>query len=118
MIPYDDLQSTPPPPKNKTISTVCSIGQGRLTLHYKRYHFTQKLKNHIPELDVFGHGVNPMNDKAEVLDPYRYHIAIENHIFPHHLTEKLPDAFLGYTLPFYHGCQNASDYFPPEFLCP
>jgi hypothetical protein len=69
-------------------------------------------------LNVFGHGVNPMHDKAEGLDPYRYHIAIENHIFPHHLTEKLPDAFLGYTLPFYHGCPNASDYFPPESFIP
>ncbi len=118
MITYDDLQSTPPPLKSKTISTVCSTRQGRLTLHYKRYHFTQKLKNHILELNVFGHGVNPMHDKAEVLDPYRYHIAIENHIFPHHLTEKLPDAFLGYTLPFYHGCPNASDYFPPESFIP
>jgi len=41
-----------------------------------------------------------MNDKAAALDPYQYHIAIENHVFTHHMTEKLPDAFLGYTLPF------------------
>jgi len=118
MITYDDLQNTSPPTKSKTISTVCSIRQGRLTLHYNRYHFTEKLKPHIPELDVFGHGVNPMNDKAEALDPYQYHIAIENHVFPHHLTEKLPDAFLGYTLPFYHGCPNAADYFPAESFIP
>jgi hypothetical protein len=118
LITYDDMLSTPPPAKSKTISTVCSIRQGRLTLHYKRYNFTEKLKAHIPELDVFGHGVNPLNDKAEALDKYQYHIAIENHVFLHHLTEKLPDAFLGYTLPFYHGCPNASDYFPPESYIP
>jgi hypothetical protein len=114
MITYDDLQNTLPPIKSKVIATVCSSRQGRLTGHYKRFHFTEKLKARIPGLDIFGHGVNPINDKAEALDPYQYHIAIENHVFPHHLTEKLPDAFLGYTLPFYHGCPNAADYFPPE----
>lgn len=118
MFTYDDLQNTDPPEKTRTISTVCSIRQGRLTLHYKRYHFTEKLKAHIPELEVFGHGVNPLNDKAEALDSYQYHIAIENHVYHHHLTEKLPDAFLGYTLPFYHGCPNAADYFPPESFIP
>ena len=34
------------------------------------------------------------------------------------MTEKLPDAFLGYTLPFYHGCPNAADYFPKESFVP
>lgn len=118
VLTYDDLQKMPPPEKTKTISTVCSIRQGRLTLHYKRFKFTKRLKGLIPELDVYGHGVNPMSDKAEALDPYQYHITVENHVYPHHLTEKLPDAFLGYTLPFYHGCPNAEDYFPPESFIP
>jgi len=46
------------------------------------------------------------------------HIAVENHVYDHHLTEKLPDAFLGYTLPFYHGAPNAADYFPKESFIP
>jgi len=71
-----------------------------LTLHYKRFYYTQNLQEYLPELDIFGHCVNPMNDKAAALDPYQYHIAIENHVFTHHMTEKLPDAFFGYTLPF------------------
>jgi len=37
---------------------------------------------------------------------------------PHHLTKKLPDAFLGYTVPFYHECPNAADYFPRESFIP
>jgi len=114
MLTYDDIQKISPPEKTKTISTVCSIRQGKLTLHYKRFHFTERLKEQIPELDIYGHGVNPMSDKAEALDPYQYHIIVENHVLPHHMTEKLPDAFLGYTLPFYHGCPNAADYFPRE----
>jgi len=87
-------------------------------MHYKRYLFTNKLKAHIPELDIFGHGVNTMNDKAEALNSYQYHVTVENHVFQHHMTEKLPDAFLGYTLPFYHGCPNAIDYFPRKSFIP
>lgn len=34
------------------------------------------------------------------------------------MTEKLPDTFLGYTLPFYHGCPNAADYFPADSFIP
>ena len=118
MLTYDEITAAPPPEKTRKISTVCSSRMGKLTLHYKRVQFTDRLKAEIPLLDVFGHGVNPMSDKAEVLDPYEYHIAIENHVYPHHLTEKLPDAFLGYTLPFYHGCPNAADYFPKESFVP
>ena len=59
-----------------------------------------------------------MADKAESLDPYRYHVAIENFIGLHHWTEKLSDPFLGVTLPFYCGCPNAADYFPEESFIP
>ena len=118
LLTYDEISQIPPISKTKIISTVCSSRQGRLTMHYKRFQFTNKLKALIPELDIFGHGVKTMNDKAEALDSYQYHVAIENHVYPHHLTEKLPDAFLGYTLPFYHGCPNATDYFPKESFIP
>ncbi len=113
-IGYDQLVATPPPSKTKSISTVCSERTGNVTLHSTRVDFTWRLKGELPELDIYGHGVNPMDDKAEALDQYRYHIAVENHVYQHHLTEKLPDAFLGYTMPFYHGAPNACDYFPKE----
>ncbi len=115
---YDVIKAMKPPEKTRLLSTVCSSRKGRLTLHSKRYDFTELLQQRIPELDRFGHGVNPMSDKAEVLDPYKYHLTVENHVYPHHITEKLPDAFLGYTLPFYHGCNNAKDYFPVESFIP
>ena len=115
---YDIMKAMPPPVKIKIISTVCSERQGRLTLHYKRFAFTQRLKADLLELDVFGHGVRPMSDKAVAVDPYCYHIAIENHVFPHHLTEKMADSFLGYAVPFYHGAPNAADYFQSESFIP
>ncbi|MBW6504807.1 glycosyltransferase [bacterium] len=115
---YDQMVAEPPLDKRKTISTVCSAKRQRHTLHDKRYRFTQALKARIPEMDIYGHGVREMDDKAEALDDYRYHVAIENHIGIHHWTEKLSDVFLGSALPFYCGCPNAVDYFPEESFIP
>jgi hypothetical protein len=117
-ITWDRLAATLPPQKSKSLSTVCSQRRGNVTLHSARVDFTNALKKDISELDIFGHGVLPMNDKAEALDSYRFHIVIENHVYQHHLTEKMPDAFLGYALPFYHGAPNASAYFPKESFIP
>lgn len=115
---YDDLKENGIPDKYRLFSTVCSSKRQRHTLHNSRYDFTRRLHRDIPELEIFGHGVRPMADKAEALDPYKYHLAIENHIAPHHLTEKLTDSFLGGALPFYAGCPNAADYFPAESFIP
>lgn len=111
---YDEMVAHPPVDKTLDLATVCSSKQQRHTLHHTRYVFVQELKALLPEMDIFGHGVRFISDKAEALDPYRYHLAIENHVSEHHWTEKLSDAFLGLTLPFYYGCPNAADYFPPE----
>lgn len=117
-IDYDRMVATPPPIKERLISTVCSSKQQKHTLHNLRYAFTVRLKQALPEMNHYGHGVKPMDDKAEALDPYRYHLAIENHIGLHHWTEKLADPFLAYCLPFYGGCPNAADYFPEESFIP
>lgn len=115
---WDQVAAHPPTAKTELISTVCSSKQQRHTLHHARFAFTRKLKAAIPELEVFGRGVRPMKVKNEALDAFRYHIAIENHVAPHHITEKLPDVFLGHALPFYHGAPNAGDYYPPESFIP
>ncbi|SON56998.1 Glycosyltransferase family 10 (fucosyltransferase) [Hartmannibacter diazotrophicus] len=118
LIDKDTLAAMPVPEKTLTVSTVCSSKAQAHTLHARRLIFTQELKKLLPELEVFGHGVRPMDDKAEALDDYRYHVAVENHRSLHHWTEKLADAFLGFTLPFYFGAPNADDYFPPESFIP
>lgn len=113
---YDYLCSHWPEEKQYDLSTVCSEKRQRHTLHNDRYRFTQRLKSDFPTMDVFGHGVRYIEDKSEALDPYRYHLAIENHIAPHHWTEKLSDCFLGMSLPFYYGCPNVFEYFPEKSL--
>lgn len=111
---YDRMVANPPLLKTRGIATVCSQKQMGHTLHKKRFDFVDGLRKILPELDVYGHGMQWIDDKAEALDSYRYHIAIENFAGPHHWTEKLADAFLGVTLPFYYGCTNLEEYFPAE----
>jgi len=87
----------------------------RHTLHHHRAGFMRWLVEHMPELDTFGRQTaRPLDDKAECLRDYRYHVAIENFVGAHHWTEKLADPFLGLSLPFYYGCPNAEAYFPAE----
>ncbi len=115
---YDQIAQNPPEHKPALISTVCSSKRQTHTLHQHRYRFTQQLKQALPELEIFGHGVRYIERKNEALDSFRYHVAIENHVCPHHWTEKLADSFLGMCLPFYHGAPNAADYFPAESYIP
>lgn len=114
ILTVDDMVAAPPLAKSRDVSIVCSSKAQGHTLHRQRLAFTLDLVNRMPEIDHFGHGVRAMDDKAEALDAYRYHVAIENHLAPHHWTEKLADAFLGCTLPFYCGAPDAARYFPPE----
>ncbi len=111
---YDTIVRHVPLDKTLDLSTVCSSKRQGHTLHRQRYDFTQRLKLRLPFMDIYGHGVRPLKDKADALDPYRYHVAIENYLGPHHWTEKLADAFLGACLPIYYGCPNAEEYFPEE----
>lgn len=111
---YNTLVEHVPLAKTLDLSTVCSSKRQGNTLHRARYDFTQALKRELPFMDIYGHGVRPLADKADALDPYRYHLAIENFLGPHHWTEKLADPFIGACMPIYYGCPNAEDYFPPE----
>lgn len=115
---YDQITRTSLPKKHRLFSTLCSSKQQAHTMHARRYDFTQRLKAELPELDVYGHGVRYVKHKYEALDPYRFHLIIENHIAPDVWTEKLADAFLGLTLPIYCGCPNVFDYFPKGSLIP
>jgi len=111
---YDQIAQGIPQEKTLVISTVTSSKCQSHTLHKKRNFFIEELQKKLPQLDRFGRGIREINDKAEALDPYQYHIAIENHRCDHWWTEKLSDAFLGLTLPFYYGAPNAMEYFPSD----
>ncbi|MGA0899774.1 MAG: glycosyltransferase family 10 domain-containing protein [Luteolibacter sp.] len=102
------------PSKSKTLSTVCSSKQQKYTIHNDRYQFSQWLRREIPEMDMYGHGSNYVEQKYDALDPYKFHLAIENYRGLHHWTEKLADPYLSGCFPIYYGCANVGDYFPQD----
>ncbi len=114
VVTYDELKAAKVPEKPRLISTVCSSKKQKKSLHNTRYQFTEALKPSLPDFAHYGHGIEVIADKADALDPFKYHIAIENHACKHHWTEKLSDPFLGFCLPFYFGCPNLDDYFPQD----
>ncbi len=111
---YDAIAKHVPLHKTGEFSAMCSAKRQSNTLHRRRYDFVMELKQRLPGMELFGRGVRPLDDKADALDPYKYHLAIENFFGPHHWTEKLADPFLGACMPIYYGCPNAEMYFPPE----
>lgn len=105
-------------PKTRLLSTICSDKQQTHTMHKKRYDLTRFLSDHLPEMDWFGHGIKDIPNKTIAMDDYKYHLCIENHLEPHHWTEKLADAFLAMTLPFYAGDPLVTECFPLESFIP
>ena len=91
------------PVKSRRISVVASAKDWR-PLYRERRRFVEKLKQALgAELDEFGHGVRPVDDKAEAIAPYRYHVVLENNKVDRFWTEKLADAYLGEAFPIYSG---------------
>ena len=115
---HPEAVSTVIPPKAKFISAVCSSKQMKHTRHFARFRLISELAKAIPELEWYGHGVRSFGKKHEVMDPYKYHVVVENHIAPHHWTEKLSDAFLCECLPFYAGAPDLAEDFPAESFIP
>ena len=114
-----DLAKGPDPSeKQQAISMMFSPKAMRLTQHAKRFRFMKKMIELVPGLVVLGKGMQPIDDKRQALDRFKYHITLENHISPHHITEKLPDSFLGRCLTFYAGAPNAGEYFPERSFIP
>lgn len=82
-IPFSHMVAHPPLTKTHDLSMVFSPKRMRHTLHHRRFNFMRKLMQLLPDMHVYGRGARPLDDKAEALDVYRYHIAIENYIGPH-----------------------------------
>ena len=113
---YDELSTMVVPEKTKLLSIVFS-DKSMTKGHVKRKIFVEKLKQHFGEsLDVFGVGFNEIEDKWDAIAPYKYYLAIENCSVRDYWTEKLSDAYLGFTFPFYYGCSNIEDYFHDDSM--
>ena len=111
---HTELVGTSEMHKSDAISTVCSSKSQRHTLHAERLQFTEWLCQQLPDLKRYGHGFQLLKNKYTALDPFCFHLAIENFIGAHHWTEKFSDPILSHCVPIYYGCPNMDDYFPTE----
>lgn len=110
------LQQMDVPLKEKAISMMCS-NKTMMPGHVMRYKFFQMLQKEYRELiDFFGSGIMLVDDKADILLPYMFHICIENSQDEHYWTEKIADPILGFSVPIYCGCPNIGDYFPKDAI--
>jgi hypothetical protein len=110
---YDTLKRMPDIKKDRLISVIA--GNRGVANHAQRLEFAYKLKKHFGnELDIFGRGVNEIADKWDAIARYKYHVTIENSVHSYYWSEKIGDAFLGFSYPIYYGCPNLADYFPVD----
>ncbi|MBC6443974.1 MAG: hypothetical protein GDA50_00870 [Alphaproteobacteria bacterium GM202ARS2] len=101
------------PHKTKTLSVIFSK-KSHSPMQVKRTQFIQALKQELGnQLDIFGRN-NTYIPKEKGIDPYRYHLVIENGTGPHFWSEKLADCYLGEAYAIHAGCSNLHDYFPRE----
>jgi hypothetical protein len=108
---YDELISIGRIYKDKEISVISSSKDGSIG-HRQRLEFISILKKYFGEsMDIFGRGINEIEDKWDALERYKYHIALENSEVDDYWTEKLSDAFLAGCYPIYWGCPNINKYF-------
>lgn len=115
---FDDLEKMPIPFKNKNISFITS-SRTFLPGHHARLRFCEELQKRFADyIDFYGKGFCPVNDKAEAIIPYHFSICIENSNIDNYWTEKIADAFLGYSIPIYYGCKNIHSYFSEKSFIP
>jgi len=83
----------------------------------------QRIAREVKGYDGFGPACGrPIVRREETLDPYYFHISVENSSYDWWLTEKLWDCFARKTVPVYHGCPDLSKLaefgFAPEGVIP
>lgn len=111
---YAALASMPVPEKTRPMSMICS-SKTMLPGHVLRVNLYKTLAARFAgKIDFFGDGINRVDDKATGIDPYKFHICIENSSVDNYWTEKISDSLLGYAVPIYYGAANIYEYFPKE----
>jgi hypothetical protein len=115
---FDDLVALPRPSKTKQLSVICS-GKNVTPDHRQRQAFVRYLSAELGnEIDVFGRDSRPVDDKADAIWNYKYHIVLENDHSAYYMTEKLTDAYLGWSYPLYAGGPEACLRFPSGSFTP
>ena len=95
------------------ISVIIS-DKDRLDGHRTRREFVEFIKESKigDRVEVFGGKTAPVGDKLDVISNYKYHLVIENSILNGYWSEKLADAYLGFSYPIYYGAPDVQRFFP------
>lgn len=113
---FEALTALPRGDKRPVLSAVISTKMGNAR-HRNRVALVRALSERLGDrFQLFGKGFREVDDKADAILPYAYHLAIENNADDNFFTEKLTDAFLGWALPIYSGCPNVTAFFPSDAL--
>nr|WP_321461264.1 hypothetical protein [uncultured Cohaesibacter sp.] len=108
---WTDLCRNHQPPIKGEISVVCSTKNMNIN-HSRRLRFLAMLKEALGDrLTIYGRGFQPIADKREAIDGYRYHLVLENNLLPHGWTEKLADPILGGVFPISAGAPDLGSFF-------
>ncbi len=108
---YDDFAKEDAPAKTKSLSVISS-DKAFTEGHRQRVDFVERLTRRLEGgIDHFGKGIR-IPHKWDGLAGYKYSVVIENSSVRDYWTEKIADAFLAESYPFYYGCPNIGDYFP------
>lgn len=100
------------PRKTRAISVFCST-KSTVPEHSVRLAFVRRLKSYFgDDLDWFGSGQNPIDEKWDGLHQYALTIALENRVSPGMFTEKILDPFLAWTYPVYWGAPDIGSFLP------
>lgn len=116
-IDYDFLDSVTGMEKAFAVSAVVSdktFTEG----HRARVEFLTKLQSLMGDtLHLYGRGYCEIPDKWAAISPYKFHLCLENFQCDGYWTEKLSDAYLGWSIPIYYGCRKVREMFDPYSLC-
>jgi hypothetical protein len=102
--------AVPACPKTERISLVASKKR-TTTGHQLRHRLAAELTSKASDLQLFGHGYNPVDDKTVTHAPFHFSLVIENSRSAGYFTEKLIDSLLCRCLPIYWGAPDISHFF-------
>ncbi|SNY90488.1 hypothetical protein SAMN04515647_0656 [Cohaesibacter sp. ES.047] len=94
---WPDLIGPTPPMENRPLelTAVCST-KTQTKNQVRRLRFLDILKDMLGDrLTIYGRGFERLDDKADVINKSRYHLALENNLAAHGWTEKTADPILG-----------------------
>ena len=95
--------------KSKLVSFVVSFKKMTIA-HNFRHKIVEKTSN----VDVYGNGYFPIDNKIESLKDYMFSIVVENQKMDYFFSEKLIDCFVTGTIPIYYGCPSIPNFFDGE----